>query len=65
MTTEDNDQAAQFRQEGHVAFVVGYTGATGKELVKALSTTSLFKRVVLLGRRKTNVTEKLGNEFVS
>lgn len=63
MATEEDLEA--FQKEGHVAFVVGYTGETGKELVKALSLTKPFARVVLIGRRKTNVTENLGPEFVS
>ncbi|XP_048728205.1 oxidoreductase HTATIP2-like [Ostrea edulis] len=59
----DNSDLVKVRQDGHVAFVVGYTGETGKELIKALSVMKPFSRVLLIGRRKTNVTEKLGNEF--
>lgn len=63
MATEEDLE--KFRKEGHVAFVVGYTGETGKELVKALSATKPFTRVVLIGRRKSSVTDKLGEGFVS
>ena len=63
MATEEDLE--KFRKECHVAFVVGYTGETGKELVKALSATKPFTRVVLIGRRKTSVTDKLGEGFVS
>lgn len=34
------------------AFVVGYTGASGKELVKVLAASNKFEEVVLIGRRK-------------
>ncbi|XP_067936050.1 oxidoreductase HTATIP2-like [Watersipora subatra] len=34
------------------AFVIGYTGATGKELVKELAKSKRFERVTLIGRRK-------------
>lgn len=34
------------------AFVVGYTGATGKALVKELASSKRFEKVVLIGRRK-------------
>nr|XP_022313459.1 oxidoreductase HTATIP2-like isoform X1 [Crassostrea virginica] len=61
MATEEDLE--KFRKEGHVAFVVGYTGETGKELVKALSATKPFTRVVLIGRRKSSVTDKLGEGF--
>ena len=33
-------------------FVIGYTAATGKELVKELAACKRFTRVVLIGRRK-------------
>lgn len=54
----------RFQKEGHSAFVVGYTGETGKALVTELNETKAFKRVVLIGRRQTNITEKLGEGFV-
>ena len=34
------------------AFVVGYTGATGKTLVTELVKSKRFEKVVLIGRRK-------------
>jgi oxidoreductase len=64
MATDDNEPE-KVRQESHVAFIVGYTGETGKELVKALSLTKSFSRVLLIGRRKTNFVGKFGDKFVS
>ena len=56
-------------QEGQnsnrMAFVLGYTGETGKSLVKELSRRALFKRVVLMGRREVKLDKNLGPEFVS
>lgn len=39
------------------AFVVGWTGACGEELVKQLANRGTFKEVVLLGRRKVEFAE--------
>ncbi|XP_062583368.1 oxidoreductase HTATIP2-like [Saccostrea cucullata] len=50
-------------KKDHVAFVVGYTGETGKEVVKALSLSDSFERVLLIGRRQTSVTDRLGQKF--
>ena len=36
------------------ALVLGYTGATGREVVKVLGETSRFEKVVLIGRRKVD-----------
>lgn len=37
------------------AFVLGYTGETGKSLVKELAKDAFFKRVVLVGRREVDL----------
>lgn len=34
------------------AFVIGYTGAVGKEVVKSLAESMRFEKIVLIGRRK-------------
>jgi N-acetyl-gamma-glutamylphosphate reductase len=36
------------------AFVVGHTGAVGKQIVRVLLEKKLFKSVVLIGRRKVD-----------
>jgi len=40
------------------AFVAGYTGATGRELVKELAKSEKFDRVVLIGRRKVEYEDE-------
>lgn len=47
------------------AFVVGYTGATGKELVKELAKSKRFERVTLIGRRKVEYDDAELQKFVS
>ena len=47
------------------AFVLGYTGETGKALVKELSQQKYFKNVVLIGRRKVDLPEDINKDFVS
>ena len=39
------------------AFVVGWTGACGEQLVKLLANRGTFKEVILLGRRKIDFPE--------
>lgn len=40
------------------ALVIGYTGATGREVVKALVETQRFEKVVLVGRRKVEFKDE-------
>lgn len=40
-----------FKALGRSAFIVGYTGETGKVLTRLLHRSGLFKRIVLVGRR--------------
>lgn len=64
MAAEREQNLENFKKEGHSAFVIGYTGEIGKVLVKELDEVKAFKRVVLVGRRQTNITQKLGAGFV-
>lgn len=48
-----------------MAFVLGYTGETGKVLVKELSKGKVFKNVMLIGRREVQLEKDLWPEFVS
>ncbi|CAF0793959.1 unnamed protein product [Adineta steineri] len=43
-----------------IALVTGYTGESGKALVKELITNNQFKKIILVGRRKVDYTE---NEY--
>ncbi|XP_072017813.1 oxidoreductase HTATIP2-like [Amphiura filiformis] len=52
-----------YRAQGKTAFVVGYTGETGKELVKELSRTKIFDKVTLIGRRKVEYDSDLLKDF--
>ena len=40
------------------AFILGYTGESGKELVKALCSCEAFTKLVLIGRRQADLEEK-------
>lgn len=46
-----------------MAFIVGYTGETGKALVKEISKTKLFRKVVLIGRREVKLDADVGPEI--
>lgn len=47
-----------------MAFVMGYTGETGKALVKELNRQKVFTKVVLIGRRLVDLDKEIGSEFV-
>ncbi|KAK3103617.1 hypothetical protein FSP39_020565 [Pinctada imbricata] len=57
------DKDEEYRQENLVAFVVGYTGETGKEIVKDLGRRQVFKKVYLLGRRTVDLGDDVGPEI--
>ncbi|XP_033751784.1 oxidoreductase HTATIP2-like [Pecten maximus] len=57
------DKVKHYRDMGKSAFVIGYTGECGKELVKALSKNRIFNKVVLIGRRKVDLNPDPGPEF--
>lgn len=48
-----------FKEGNHSAFVVGYTGETGKELVKKMLESNIFSRIVLIGRREVKYEDEL------
>jgi len=43
-----------------IALITGYTGESGKALVKELIKNNQFKKIILVGRRKIDYTE---NEY--
>ena len=55
----------RFKEEGHSAFVLGYTGESGKALLQDLNNLKVFKKVVLIGRREISLDPSFGPEFVS
>ncbi|KAK3103411.1 hypothetical protein FSP39_019028 [Pinctada imbricata] len=63
MDEDWKDKDEKYKQENHVAFVVGYTGETGKEIVKDLGRRQVFKKVYLLGRRMVDLGKDVGPEF--
>ncbi|ESO91740.1 hypothetical protein LOTGIDRAFT_217236 [Lottia gigantea] len=52
MASNYEDNVAEFKERKHKAFVVGYTGESGKELVKQIQAADIFEKVVLIGRRE-------------
>jgi len=61
MAEEAETNFEKFKSEGHSAFVLGYTGEVGQQLVEELNRLKLFKRVILIGRR--TVPLSVGPEF--
>ena len=65
MATESDNNLERYKSEGHTAFVLGYTGESGKVLTRDLNRLKLFKKVVLIGRREVTLDPSFGSEFVS
>ncbi|KAK3102513.1 hypothetical protein FSP39_011893 [Pinctada imbricata] len=63
MDEDLNERIFKYKDENHTAFIVGYTGETGKELVKDLGRRQVFKKVYLLGRRTVDLGKDVGPEF--
>ncbi|XP_060080860.1 oxidoreductase HTATIP2-like [Ylistrum balloti] len=63
MTENFEEKVKRYKDMGKTAFVIGYTGECGKELVKALSKNKIFSKVVLVGRRKVDLSPDPGPEF--
>uniref|UniRef100_A0A0B7A4T7 Protein HTATIP2 n=1 Tax=Arion vulgaris TaxID=1028688 RepID=A0A0B7A4T7_9EUPU len=61
MDSGDTHDMEQAKSLSRSAFVMGYTGAVGKELVNELNKTKTFKKVILIGRRV--VPLDVGPEF--
>jgi len=62
----DHEKLVQeYQQMNKTAFVVGYTGVIGKELVKALLESHIFAKVVLIGRRTVTYEDELHKDVVS
>ena len=55
----------EYQQMNKTAFVLGYTGAIGKELVKTLLDSRIFAKVVLIGRRTVTYEDELYKDVVS
>ena len=49
---------AEFKDMKKTAFIVGFTGESGKALVKQLVNTPIFEKVLLLGRRKVEFPDE-------
>ena len=62
----DSDKLVQeYQQLNKTAFVLGYTGAIGQELVKELLGSRIFSKVVLIGRRTVTYEDELYKDVVS
>jgi len=62
----DGDRLVQeYQQMNKTAFVLGYTGEVGKDLVKALLSSHIFAKVVLIGRRTVTYEDELYKDVVS
>jgi len=54
-------KSTDFKMEQQLkAFVLGGTGAVGKEIIKVLSETPQFQKVTLIGRRKIDLPSSEG-----
>lgn len=63
MASESHSNMDRYKKEGHSAFILGYTGESGKALVTDLSRMKIFKKVVLIGRREISLDPSIGPEF--
>jgi NAD(P)-dependent dehydrogenase (short-subunit alcohol dehydrogenase family) len=53
-----------FRAQNKTAFILGYTGEVGKELVKAVVSSNVFAKVVLIGRRTVRYEDEMLKDVV-
>ncbi len=64
MANDIDRNREQFRTMNKSAFVLGYTGESGKSLVKELLQSKVFSRVVLIGRREVKYEDDLYKDVV-
>jgi len=64
MTADYGKLVQEYRQKNKRAFVLGFTGTCGKELVKALLRSNIFAEVVLIGRRIVTFEDELYKNVV-
>ena len=58
------EHRTSFSAMNKTAFVLGYTGETGKALVQELVTSKVFSRVVLIGRREVQFEDEAYKDLV-
>lgn len=63
MATASVDEV-KVQQGDRTAFIVGYTGESGKSLVKQAAGSNLFSKVKLLGRREVQLPVENPDKFV-
>ena len=64
MTDQMEGVRQVFRSQNKTALVLGYTGEVGKELVRALVTSNIFAKVVLVGRRVVTYDNEIYKDVV-
>lgn len=65
MSENIEEMRRAFRDKNQTAFVLGYTGEVGKELVKELAHSNIFSKVTLIGRRQITYDDEERQKFVS
>ena len=65
MAGDDDRLVQEYKQMNKTAFVLGYTGVIGKELVKTILSNHIFTKVVLIGRRTVTYDDELYKDVVS
>jgi len=65
MAGDDDRLVQEYKQMNKTAFVLGYTGVIGKELVKTVLSNHIFTKVVLIGRRTVTYEDELYKDVVS
>jgi oxidoreductase len=61
----DESTVEAFKAKNISAFIVGYTGETGKVLVRELLQRNIFKKIILIGRREVKYNEDIYKDVVS
>ena len=65
MSSEMESLLQTFRAQNKTAFVLGYTGEVGKEVVKAIVSSRAFAKVTLIGRRTIAYEDPIYKDVVS